>query len=325
MFRSNKKFVWIFIVALVLFWIVFSGFRFAKKVYAAASNEKEQFIYNGPVSATAKGKTAIGISFRYLQKEGQYFLFLGRVVIKGKITPATASVGIPGKIRIQIKHKSATGKVLTTFNFDVNVQSNGAILTQTLPFSTFDLINKNEFLELTVVPVDKNLPAGKLNLNVTHFIGTSASFLEEDSAENESAIAPILVVNISEFEGGARKGENKGPFLYKALNANGYPFNGFIRFKGKIIRTEPSEHLPPTLRFTFKREDPITKKAVNTTNLDVKVESDGRILLQSFPFTSDLVQGKPELFQVSFHAVGEDLPEALVKVKLSFTPLTATP
>src|SRR6185295_16271866 len=122
--------------------------RFAKRAYYAAANGKEQFRYTGQVKATPKGKPALTLSIRSLITDGgQIILFIGRLVVKGKITPSTPNSPLPTTVQMAIKHKNTAGAVIRTTTFNTAVQSNGIILQQQFPFQLFDLINPKETLE----------------------------------------------------------------------------------------------------------------------------------------------------------------------------------
>jgi hypothetical protein len=326
-----KKASLVLTILLLVSWLAFSGTpsrfdsirRLAHAAYAELINEKEQIIYNGPVKATPKGKVAVGVSLHYLQPESDLVLFLGKVIVNGKITPLTPGIAIPTKLQLLCQHKSPTGQILKSFTFTLNVQSNGQILLQNFPYTIFDVIGPQHFLVLQVIPFSGNLPAGNLNLNVTHLVGSGASIEQAIPPEDASniAAAPILVFNFVEFYGGLAKGKPKGPIGYKSLTANGFPFTGLMQINGKITRDNPQAPLPKTLRFIVQHKDPVNNKLISTSTVDIKVQSTGMILSQSFPFTSPLAQGKPENFLITFRPFDGALPSGVISIRFALVPV----
>src|SRR5262245_20307338 len=88
--------------------------EYIRKVYAAAAVSKEAVNFNGPIKATTKGKTALGIAIRQLSEDTQMIVFLGKLTVKGKITPDTAGAALPRKLNLIQRHKDAGNKIVST-------------------------------------------------------------------------------------------------------------------------------------------------------------------------------------------------------------------
>lgn len=137
-------------------------------------------IYSGPVKATGINKPAIGMSAQSTNEETQIVLLLGRLIVKGKITPQTVGAALPTKLRLIVKHNNAGGKTLSSSSYDINVQSDGTILLQNLAVTDFEVFSVKDVLNITLVPVDKPMPAGRIIFNATHSLGPLANVKSVD-------------------------------------------------------------------------------------------------------------------------------------------------
>ncbi len=293
--------------------------RFAKRAYYAAANGKEQFRYIGPVKATPKGKPALTLSIRSLITDGgQIILFIGQLVVKGKITPSTPNSPLPTTVQMAIKHKNTAGAVIRTTTFNTAVQSNGIILQQQFPFQLFDLINPKETLELSVVPLDKNLPAGTISLTATHLLGASLSSIMEDKDLNVPAASSQLVFVINNFVGEVQKNQLIGPFSLKTPGSPNYFAKGTFRVQGKIT-IDGNAGLPNTMRITLKHRKQQGNKLLQTQTLNVKVQPDGKVLNQNFPVSGSTDTETPDLLEVSVQYVDKVMPDRLLNLTFAYT------
>ena len=297
--------------------------NYIRRVYsAAAAGSRETTNFNGSVKATPKGKTAIGISIKQLSEDTQMIIFLGRLTLKGRITPNAPGAAVPRKMNLIEKHKSASNQILSTSTFTFNVNADGTIPVQSFPVTLFDVYSKNESQELTVVPVDVNLPAGHLILNNTHSIGFSSSTNEAKAETTESPeAAPQLVFTFQNFMEGRAKNQVFGPFALKNLSQAGLALNGTLRIKGKITPDAGEPKAPTMIKVTVKHENAQNKAVLRTETFLVHVQPDGRILLQSFPFTTTNSAAIPEMLEVSAQATDKAFPFCTVNGTISFTPL----
>jgi hypothetical protein len=296
--------------------------RFAKRAYYAASNGKEQFRYSGAVKATPKGKPALTLSIRSLITDGgQVILFLGRLVIKGKVTPATPNSPLPTTLQMVMKHKNTAGGVIRTTTFNTNVQSNGTILQQQLPFQTFDLINPKETLELSVVPLDKNLPAGTISLTTTHLLGAPLSSIWEDKDINVPAASSQLVFIINNFVGEVKKNQLIGPIQLKTPGSPNFFAKGTLRVQGKIT-IDGNAGLPNTMRITLKHRKQQGNKLLKTEVFNVKVQPDGKVLNQNFPISGATDTETPDVLEVSVQYVDKEMPDRLINLTFAYTEAT---
>lgn len=302
--------------------------RLSRMASYAASNGHEQFRFAGNVKATPKGKRALELSIRSLMKVNQIYLFIGRLFIRGKITPLTPGTPIPSKLRFAVLHKNATGKVVRTTNFDANVQSNGVILTQNFAFSFFDIINPREVLDLSVIPFDKNLPPSTLTLSVTHAIGGSAAAkaLEEESKEEIGAatVVPKFSFVFNNYLSGHRKNEIIGPLLLRIPTALHYYSRGTVHVQGKITPLDPGG-LPNRFQIIMKYKLQKGGKLLKTETYNVSVRADGRILPQNFPVDGTTDIATPDLLETSMRYLDHDIPDRVVNVLFSFAPAPAVP
>lgn len=295
------------------------AFTFARDVYRIATTSKEQINFSGNVKATAPGKTIIGLSVKTQVPESQMILFLGRMIVRGKFTAATSSA-LPTKLRLLIRHKNAGNRVVQTTSFDVNMQSNGTILSQNFAYTVFDVIPKNETLDLSITPVDKNLPAGNLKITMIHAIGLTAIKEEAEPELTTASLPPQLIFTGSNYIEDRAKGKVFGPYIIRNTTQAGFSLNGIARVKGKFTPDEPGQPVPNTIQVIVKHKNQTGGALLRTETFNVKVQSDGRILTQSFPITTLNDQGVPEFLEVSMKPQDKAFPYSFATVTLSYTP-----
>jgi hypothetical protein len=297
----------------------------ARGIYFAASNGKEQFRFTGPVKATVKGKGALTLSIKSFLKENQLILFIGRVLVTGRITPVTPGTAIPTKLRLVVNHRNAVNRILRSSSFDVNVQSNGAILSQSIPFSTFDLINPREILELSVIPLDRNLPASNVSLNMTHVIGASAApLVQEEEQILQGAVLPHrLIFAFNNFLSGHVKNQVIGPLLLRTPSSPTFYSHGTLRVVGRITPFDgPGIGLPNRFMITFKHKLQQGNKLVKVENFTVRVNPNGTIPPQVFPVDGRTLEVTPNMLEVSMKYLDKNIPDRVVNVTFTFTHLT---
>jgi hypothetical protein len=316
------------IVAIILTSFVLVGFqkpaiRSLKKVlrrFYSAANTKATLTFNGSVPATAPGKTAVGISMQSIAAETQIILFFGRVTVKGKIIPQVAGSPLPTKLRLTMKRNSAGGKTLSSTSFDVNVQSDGTILTQSVAYTNFQVFDFKDVLQLLASPVDKNLPAGKLNLTAAYAIGASAANLDIDPMTSSSH-ADATPQFIYQFVGPAEGGKALGPLVFKVIGQSGFKMNGTLGINGKIIPDEPVDKKPVSIQATVVHKSQTNNSIISNQNLTIKVQPNGQVLIQSFPFTTTNTLGVPESLQMTLKP-NIEFPYSTVNVRFTYTPAT---
>jgi len=324
----KKKFLLIFLtISLIAAGLSYHSTAFepirhrARGVYYAANNGKEQFRYTGAVTETAKGKPALTLSIRSLMKENQVILFVGRVIISGKITPQTANAPLPTKMGFVVNHKNAAGQVSKTTNLEVNVQSNGAILSQSLPFTSFDLIDPKETLDLSMVPIDRNLPAGAITLNIVHTIGANASnMIPDDAIEETSASINKLTFAFNNYLSGHAKNEVIRPLSIKTPKAPAFFSKGTLRVAGKITPFDaPGLGLPNRFMMILKHKLQAGGKLIKTENFIVNVKADGVITPQVFQIDTQTSEAQPDVLEVSMKFLDKAIPDRVVNVTFTFT------
>jgi hypothetical protein len=301
--------------------------RLSKRIYYEAATSNEQFRYNGTAKLTPIGKSIVGLSMRSLWTEAQVFLFVGRIGVTGKITPQSAGALIPTKLQVITRHKAVSGKVLMSNTFTVNVQSTGAILLQSFPFANFDLINPHETLELTVVPLDRPMPVAKINLVVTHTLGSSFKPDLEADAMDTATVPPAFAFSVTGHYLNARpKAKPYGPFQLRELAQAGFDINGSLRFKGKISPFPGGVvGFPNTLRFTFRHKNLATGALLRSEDFDVKVDIHGIIPLQSFPITTQNPQGVKEFLEITFRYLDRSVADRLANLTMFYFPTPPPP
>ncbi|HEY7161411.1 MAG TPA: hypothetical protein VH815_09125 [Acidobacteriota bacterium] len=321
MLHHKKIILVIILTSFVLVGFQKTSIRSLNKVlrrFYSAANTKATVTYNGSVPATSPGKTAVGISMQSTGVETQIILFFGRVTVKGKIIPQTAGTPLPTKLRLTMKHNNSGGKTLSSTNFDVNVQSDGTILTQSVAYTNFQVFDNKDVLQLLASPVDKSLPAGKLNLTAAYAIGASAANLEPDpmTSSNEADAVPQFIY---QYVGPAEGGKALGPLVFKVIGQSGFKMNGTLRINGKIIPDEAGDKKPVTLQATIAHKNQTNNSVISNQNLTVKVQPNGQVLIQSFPFTTTNTLGLPESLQVTLKP-NIEFPYSTVNVRFTYTP-----
>ncbi len=295
--------------------------RWAQRAYKLASNGKAQVIYSGAVKATGINKPLFGISAQSTNEETQIILLLGRLIVKGKITPQAVGAALPNKLRLIVKHNNAGGATQSSSSYDINVQSDGTILLQNLAVTDFEVFNVKDVLNITVVPVDKPMPAGRIIFNATHTLGSLAN---DKSPEQEliPTEAPQLTYSYVNYVEDRSKGESLGPYILKVQGQPGFTVNGTMKISGKITPYDP-EPIPTTLLATVKHKNAKSGQLLSTESFTVKVQPSGQITPQSFPFTTLNITGTAESLEVTVKPVDKAFPYSLVNAKLSYTPATA--
>jgi hypothetical protein len=294
--------------------------RWAQRAYKLAANGKVQVIYSGPVNATGINKPAIGMSAQSTNEETQIVLLLGRLIVKGKITPQAAGAALPTKLRLIVKHNNAANKILSSSSYDINVQSDGTILLQNLPVTDFEVFSVKDILNITLVPVDKPMPAGRLIFNATHSLGPVAA--DKSLEEEIPTEAPQLTYSYVNYLEDRSKGESLGPYILKVQGQPGFNLNGTMKISGKIIPFDP-EPIPATLMATVKHKNAKSGQLLSTENFTVKVQPNGQLAPQSFPFTTLNATGTPESLEVTMKPVDKAFPYSLINGKISYTLVTA--
>ncbi len=322
MFQRKK-----IILLIVVLCFVFVGFQKARvhsisktiqRFYSAAANTKAILTYNGTVPVTAPGKTATGISMQSTGEETQIVLFLGRVTVKGKITPQTAGSPLPTKLRLTMKHNTPGGQTLSSTSFDANVQSDGTILQQSVPYSNFQVFNNKDVLQLLASPVDKILPAGRLNLSAAYAIGLSAVNLDADSQTplNEADSTPQFIF---QYTGPAEGGKALGPLVFKVIGQSGFKMNGTLQINGKITPDEAADKKPAQFQAAVSHKKQTNGQLISNENLTIKVQPNGQVLIQSFLITTTNTLGIPEALQVTLKP-NIEFPYSTVNVRFTYTP-----
>ena len=96
--------------------------------------------------------------------------------IRGQLPPqashspgasVAATAPLPSTLRLVIQQKSASGQVLGTLTFDLAVQGTGEIRTQSFA-SPFLFVGIGVQLEVSLLPVDADLPASTINLRMRY-------------------------------------------------------------------------------------------------------------------------------------------------------------
>ena len=74
------------------------------------------------------------------------------------------------------------------------------------------------------------------------------------------------------------------------------------------------------VKFTVKHKNAQNNAIIRTETLIVHVQPDGRILLQSYPFTTTNAAGTPEQLEISAQAVDKAFPFSTINATVTFTP-----
>jgi hypothetical protein len=246
---------------------------------------------------------------------------LGRLLVKGKITPQSPGAALPTKLRLIVKHNNPGGATLSSSSYDINVQSDGNILLQNLAVTDFEVFSVRDVLNITVVPVDKPLPAGNLIFNATHTLGAlaSAEMLQE---ELTPSAAPQLVYTYVNYLEDRSRGEALGPYTLKVQGQPGFTLNGTLKIAGKITPFDP-EPIPTTFTATVKHKNAKNGQVLSTQTFTVRAQSNGQIPAQSFPFTTSNATNTAESLEVSMKANNnQEFPYSLLNCRISYTPST---
>jgi hypothetical protein len=324
MFTRHKKLcaILIVLVSLTTFGFGTSTYssmkRWVQRAYKLAANGKVQVVYNGTVKATGINKPVLGMSAQSTNVETQLILLIGRLIVKGKITPQTPGAALPTKLRLIVKHNNPGGGNLSTSSYDINVQSDGTILSQNLPVNDFEVFSVRDVLNITLVPVDKPMPAGRLLFNATHSLGPVAS-AELTEEELSPTAGPQLVYTYVNYLEDRSRNENLGPYIMKVQGQPGFTLNGTLKISGKITPFDP-EPIPATLSATVKHKNAKNGQVLSTETFTVRVQPNGQIALQSFPFTTLNATGTAESLEVTMKPVDKAFPYSLINGRISYIP-----
>ena len=142
--------------------------------------------------------------------------------------------------------------------------------------------------------------------------------LEETLAPNAG---PQIVYTYVNYIEDRLKGESFGPHILKVQGQPGFQLNGTVKIQGKITPFDP-EPIPATLSATVKHKNAKNGQVLWTQSFTVRVQPNGQIVPQSFPFTTINATGTAESLEVSMKAVDKAFPYSLVNAKLSYIPLS---
>jgi hypothetical protein len=206
----------------------------------------------------------------------------------------------------------------------VRVQSNGVITQQTLPVVDFSVVNLKDALVITLLPVDKNLPASNATLNIT-FRPLSASSFETDKEERVDAAAIVQRQQFTfvNFLGGGAKNVVAGGIGIKSIKGPLLTLNGTLHVRGKLTSDPPGQHFPAKIRILIKHKAP-NNSVLSTDTFDVTVQTNGAILLQNFPFKSVNTAGIRESLEFFVTPLNTDFPDCTANLTAWFTALPGT-
>ena len=281
----------------------------------------EKVVYIGELPATAKGKAAVTVKLKCASTTAQLVMFSGNLNFSGKIVPVASGDSIPGTLRFQLKHRSASNAVVSTTNFDVNVQPDGVIRVQKLPFNATTLVTPKQSVELSLIPLDKPLSKSNANLKIAYAApasgSTETSRLSDDpdiSSVPAGEAKKIQLVYVGLLPPTSR-GVEPGDFRFGTVRGPDDPWNGNLSIKGRL--TSSGGPLPQQLQLVVRH----TKSAgavLRTEKFDINVAADGAIALQKFPITTENAAGIKESLQFSVISVDRDFPLSSVKLTLTY-------
>jgi hypothetical protein len=215
-----------------------------------------------------------------------------------------------------MKRNNPGGKTLSSTSFDANVQSDGTILTQNVTYTNFQVFDFKDVLQLLASPVDKTLPAGKLNLIVGYTLGVSAANLELERPSELSEETPQFIF---QYAGPAEGGKALGPLVFKVIGQSGFKMNGTLRINGKITPDEAADKKPAQIEAAVSHKNQMNGQVISSQNFPIKVQPNGQVLIQSFPITTTNTQGIPEALQVTLKP-NIEFPYSTVNVRFTYTP-----
>lgn len=291
--------------------------RYWRSLYGAVTPTKQLSIAR-TVEATKKGQAAIAFSLKELWSDSQFVMVAAKLGVSGRITPVAAGAALPKKLRIQMRHLSASGTPKTTKTFDAVVSTDGTIASQSFSFSTMILVNYKESIELSAIPLDKNLPASTVELTV----GLNSARPWEPVVMPEPPSGPAAKTGKIEYVYGGypaalTKGQLVGRFTVSSGTTAGLELTGKLAVKGKIT-PDAGEPLPTKLRAQVKHLD-AAGKLLRTDKFDVVVKSNGTISSQSFNLTTANATGIKETLEFGFMPLDRDLPDCELSATVTFT------
>ena len=139
-----------------------------RKVRSAAT-PRVVYTYAGYPAGVKKGQVCGHVVIAPLA--GSALTMAGKMVVSGKIVPDGAAP-LPTKIKAVIKHTDSSGNILATDRFGVHINADGTIPSQSFPFTTINAQGIKEWLNISFVPVDQDLPDNELKV-VVSFMSTS--------------------------------------------------------------------------------------------------------------------------------------------------------
>jgi hypothetical protein len=151
-------------------WITIIVLLPALSLLVSCDLKKFQYSYNGLIPATPLG-TQVATGFRF--NKAATNLAAGRIKIKGKIIPVAVGASpqtLPNQVQFLVVHADSKGHTLESFNFDVNLKSDGSIPIQSFAFNGIQINNKQR-VSIFLLPLDGNLPFSTLKLSVKYVEG----------------------------------------------------------------------------------------------------------------------------------------------------------
>jgi hypothetical protein len=297
----------------------------------AAVQLRQQFNYVGTLPATTKLTPSLTISIRLLSPALKASLVPSNFHISGKITPQSPGSAIPTKLRLSIKHKSRTGQVILAQQFDANVQSSGTILAQNFLFNSPVIslvpIQNLESVELSVIPVDANLPACKITWVMVATFPPPSSTAKVDDSEMPVDVTANVGRELFQFFGTLPKSLKNhsflGPISIKTIKGPAGPLQGNLNIKGLLKPIPAGTLLPSQLRLIIKHLDP-AGKLLSTDTLNISVQTNGTIALQTYPFSTANSLGVKETLVFSALPVDKDFPICKASLTISYVASLGT-
>jgi len=282
------------------------------------------------LESTPKGKDLAQLRTRMLLKNQVLNLGLVKWRFNGKITPDTPGASIPSTLRSLFVHKSLSGQVISTFSFDLKVQSDGRILPQTFRDNNFDQIEAKEPLFGSILAVDKAFPAGVISIKVTQTVGgifapeSAWANLEEPDDVDVPATTLAGPVGIKKavffsnvFAPDTKKGSPITKFDLKLSTSSGFQMHGVYTFKGKFTENEPGTKFPGIICVEIHHKAVSGGKLLATDEYELKVDSAGKVAAQKFPFATNSA-GIPESLEFVILPMDRDFPNSRFSVKFVF-------
>ncbi|MEW6367624.1 MAG: hypothetical protein AB1714_23585 [Acidobacteriota bacterium] len=305
---SKKQASPILSVTLAMLSVILAGVAHAW----ASSPPPIQVKYIGQVNATAVLKPAAILDTKVLLADGWLVIASGSFTCSGRITPTKPGSVLPSKLRFQVVHKNASGKVLYQLKFDVSVQSNGTIPRQVKKYTAFDQIPPGDTLETSFLPVDRPLPAGTINL-VSSIGGSSYSKARPFRQASPEVVVQQVELDFNWWLYGAAKGQSFWHCLLSSPKGQLFTITGSFYLKGKLTPDKPGTPLPSKLKMVIKHLSP-TGTLIKTDNFPFTVQSDGTIPYKSYPYTTVNPSGVNESLDISLITVDKAFPDQTTAV-----------